>query len=308
MSRYITELYIPNDMDFFCQVENLIQQGHKEYSFTRFKFYEDSERYPLGLFPEGLRLEFAPVTILYGNNGSGKSTILNLMAENLEIGRRTPINNSPYFSLFAKICQLSTHSDFDDIDRRRDIITSDDVFKHCFTVRDTNREIMKSQNAAIQKKVSVLRGEFKVANLHGLDDSERYKHDIRERRNLEKSPSFSSYLKHFERHTYKPSSNGETALEFFTSTINSAGVYLLDEPENSLSPSFQLKLIEFLEMTSDLLGMQYIIATHSPLLLGMSKAKILNLDEKGAPECNWAELENIRILHDFFTQREADFK
>ena len=97
MSRYITELYIPNDMDFFCQVENLIQQGHKEYSFTRFKFYEDSEKYPLGLFPGGLRLEFAPVTILYGNNGSGKSTILNLMAEILEIGRRTPINNSPFF-------------------------------------------------------------------------------------------------------------------------------------------------------------------------------------------------------------------
>ena len=56
------------------------------------------------------------------------------------------------------------------------------------------------------------------------------------------------------------------------------------------------------------MGMQYIIATHSPLLLGMSKAKILNLDEKGAPECNWADLENIRILHDFFVQREADFK
>ena len=61
-------------------------------------------------------------------------------------------------------------------------------------------------------------------------------------------------------------------------------------------------------MTSGFLGMQYIIATHSPLLLGMSKAKILNLDEDGAPECSWAELENIRILHDFFAQREADFK
>ena len=179
MSRYITELTIPNDMEFYCQAEDLIQQGHKEYTFTRFTFYDESERYPLGLFPKGLRLEFAPVTILYGNNGSGKSTILNLMAENLEIGRRTPINNSPFFSLFAKICQLSTHSDFDDIDRRRDIITSDDVFKHCFTVRDTNREIMKSQNAAIQKKVSIMRGEYKVANLHGLDDFERYMHDVK---------------------------------------------------------------------------------------------------------------------------------
>ena len=53
MSRYITELSIPNDMDFHCQVEDLIKQGHKEYSFTRFTFYDDSEKYPLGLFPNG---------------------------------------------------------------------------------------------------------------------------------------------------------------------------------------------------------------------------------------------------------------
>ena len=56
MSRYITELSIPNDMDFFWRVEDLIQQGHKEYSFTRFKFYDDSEKYPLGLFSDGLHL------------------------------------------------------------------------------------------------------------------------------------------------------------------------------------------------------------------------------------------------------------
>ena len=124
MSRYITELSIPNDMDFHCQVEDLIKQVHKEYSFTRFTFYDDSEKYPLGLFPNGLHLVFAPVTILYGNNGSGKSTILNILAEKLEIGRRSPINNSQFFSLFAKTCEVSTHSDFDEIDRRRDIITS----------------------------------------------------------------------------------------------------------------------------------------------------------------------------------------
>ena len=301
MSRYITQFILPSDNDFQDTVDCMLMQGHQEYSFTRFTFYDDSEMYPLGLFPNGLYLEFAPVTILYGNNGSGKSTILNLMAEILEIGRRTPINNSPFFSLFAKTCQLSTHSDFDDIGRHRDIIASDDVFKHCFTVRDTNRENFKRQNEMIQEKRRKMNGT--VAPLRGMEDFDRWKRDISMKRK-----SFSENLRKYAKHFLKPASNGETALEFFTSTINSEGVYLLDEPENSLSPSFQLKLIEFLEMTSNFLGMQYIIATHSPLLLGMSKAKILNLDEKGAPECNWAELENIRILHDFFAQREADFR
>ncbi len=297
MSRYVTRFILPSNGEYNDRIQCL----PAEYSFVRYTFYDDSERYPLGLFPAGLDLEFSPVTILYGNNGSGKSTILNLMAEKLEIGRRSPINNSPFFSLFAKFCQVSTHSDFDDVDRRRDIITSDDVFKHCFQVRDSNRENYKHQNDIIQEKVSKIGKE--VAPLRGLDDLDRWKRDISMQRK-----TFSENLHKYSKHFLKPASNGETALEFFTSTINSAGVYLLDEPENSLSPSFQLRLVEFLEKTSEWMGMQYIIATHSPLVLGMSNAKIINLDEKGAPERKWSELENIRILHEYFAERENDFK
>ena len=297
MSRYITRFILPSNEEYNDKIKRL----PPEYSFVHYTFYDDSERYPLGLFPAGLELEFSPVTILYGNNGSGKSTILNLMAEALEIGRRSPINNSPFFSLFAKFCQVSTHSDFDDVDRRRDIITSDDVFKHCFQVRDSNRENYKHQNDIIQEKVS--KNGKEVAQLRGLDDFDRWKRDISMQRK-----TFSENLRKYSRHFLKPASNGETALQFFTSTINSAGVYLLDEPENSLSASFQLRLVEFLEKTSEWMGMQYIIATHSPLVLGMSNAKIINLDEEGAPERKWSELENIRILHDFFAERENDFK
>ncbi len=301
MSRYITQFSLPNYEKFLDMVKDEIDLGHVEYSFTRFTFYDDSEKYPMWLFPSGLHLEFEPVTILYGNNGSGKSTILNLMAEILEIGRRSPINNSPFFSLFAKFCHVSTHSDFDDIDRRRDIITSDDVFKHCFIVRDSNRENYKHQNDIIQEKVSKIGKE--IAPLRGLDDFGRWKRDISMQRK-----TFSENLRKYSRHFLKPASNGETALEFFTSIINSAGVYLLDEPENSLSPMFQLKLMDILQSSARYFGMQFIIATHSPLLLGMPNAKIINLDEEGAPERKWSELENIRILHDFFVEREKDFK
>ena len=297
MSLYVTRFSLPGNDAFSDMAESLSQ----EYSFVRYTFYDDSEKYPLGLFPVGLHLEFSPVTILYGNNGSGKSTILNLMAEILEIGRRSSINNSPFFSLFAKCCKLSTHSDFDDINRRRDIITSDDVFRHCFQLRDANRESFKQQQEIIQEKRSKIGKD--VAPLRGMKDFDRWKRDISMQRK-----TFSDNLRKYATHFLKPASNGETALEFFTSNINGAGVFLLDEPENSLSPSFQLKLVEFLEQTSMWLGIQYIIATHSPLLLGMANAKIINLDEEGAPERKWSELENIRILHDFFAAREADFK
>ena len=317
MNRYLTSLFLPDEETFRDWVKGeVLVGGHKEWSFALFNFYEDSEQYPLGVFPNGLDIEFEPVTILYGNNGCGKSTILNLLAEMLEIGRRVTINNSPFFSLFAKFCKLTTHSDFDDINRRRDIITSDDVFKqcnlnafiliffkHCFSIRDSNRETMKSQNQTIQDKVNIMHNEGRIKPLRGLADFERWKRDV-----SLKHESFSKNLKKYNQHLLRPESNGETALRYFTSSINSAGLYLLDEPENSLSPLFQLKLLEFLEQTSQWMGMQFIIATHSPLLLGMRNAKIINLDEEGAPERKWAELENIRILHDFFKGREEEFE
>ena len=74
----------------------------------------------------------------------------------------------------------------------------------------------------------------------------------------------------------------------------------LDEPENSLSPSYQLKLIEFIETAVRFFEMQFIIATHSPLLLGLKNARILNLDEEKAPVRKWEELENTQILSNFF--------
>ena len=144
-----------------------------------------------------------------------------------------------------------------------------------------------------------------VRPLSGMDDFDRWSKDALDRRLLKKSSS--AYMRHYAPHTFKPSSNGETALTFFSSAIEGAGVYLLDEPENSMSPAFKIKLVDFLENSARFFDMQFIIATHSPLVLGMKYAKIYNLDEEGAPERKWGELENIRILHDFFMSREDEF-
>ena len=155
----------------------------------------------------------------------------------------------------------------------------------------------------LQKKADISRGTYKVKQLNGLDDIERYHRDIDDARRLRKSSS--AYISKYAQHFAKPKSNGETALDFFISKIDGEGLYLLDEPENSLSPSFQLKLLEFIELSAHC-GIQFIIATHSPLLLGLKNARILNLDEEGAPERQWEELENIQILNEFFEQKRRE--
>lgn len=151
-------------------------------------------------------------------------------------------------------------------------------------------------NEAFNKRVDISRGTYQIQPLQGRDNFERYKNDLDDARRLRKSST--AYISKYAQHFSKPNSNGETALEFFLSKIDGRGVYLLDEPENSLSPSFQLKLMEFIELSA-YCGIQFIIATHSPLLLGMKNAKILNLDKEGAPERQWNELENIQILQQF---------
>lgn len=73
-------------------------------------------------------------------------------------------------------------------------------------------------------------------------------------------------------------SNGQTALEFFDKELREDRLYLLDEPENSLSPKFQIELIQLISELSRFFKCQFVIATHSPFLLSIPNAKIYDLD------------------------------
>ena len=103
-------------------------------------------------------------------------------------------------------------------------------------------------------------------------------------------------------------SNGETALRYFLERIDGDAVYLLDEPENSLSVAFQLQLCEYIEATARATRSQFIIATHSPILLSMEGARIYNLDEYPADVCRWTELPNVRKYFDFFMEHREEFE
>ena len=69
--------------------------------------YSHTNVYPFKVLPAmGLRrLELAPVTILCGSNGSGKSTVLNLIAQKLRLNRPAPFNNTPYFVDYLNRCR-----------------------------------------------------------------------------------------------------------------------------------------------------------------------------------------------------------
>lgn len=84
-------------------------------------------------------------------------------------------------------------------------------------------------------------------------------------------------------------------------------LYLLDEPEVSLSPQNQVKLANELNEMARYLGVQFIIATHSPFMLGILEAKIYNLDTKNYQVQKWTELDNVRYFYEFFEKRRGEF-
>ncbi|OOM61376.1 hypothetical protein CLBCK_23770 [Clostridium beijerinckii] len=107
---------------------------------------------------------------------------------------------------------------------------------------------------------------------------------------------------------FREYSNGESAFIYFTEKIDENGLYILDEPENSLSPKRQMELMNFIEDSARFLRCQFIISTHSPFILAMKGAKIYDLDENPVDVKRWTELENVRTYYDFFKMHEKEFK
>ena len=87
-----------------------------------------------------------------------------------------------------------------------------------------------------------------------------------------------------------------------------AKLYLLDEPENSLSAKLQEELAKFIEDSARFYGCQFIISTHSPFLLALKGARIYDLDAVPARVRRWTELENVRVYRDFFEKHRDAFK
>ena len=120
--------------------------------------------------------------------------------------------------------------------------------------------------------------------------------------------SYTQYLKKTIGEVEPSFSNGETGLMYLIEQIADPGLYLLDEPENSMSCETQLKLVEFIELSARAFNTQFIIATHSPFLLSIPNAKIYNLDTRPVTLSKWWELENMKHYFELFNKYQTEFQ
>jgi predicted ATPase len=94
-------------------------------------------------------------------------------------------------------------------------------------------------------------------------------------------------------------SHGQSLMAFFRSRLKIKGLYLLDEPETALSPKTQLVLLSLLKEISQSGVAQFIIATHSPILLACPDARILTFDEIPVQQIEYHNTTHYRIYKDF---------
>lgn len=241
-------------------------------------------------------LDFEPVTILYGGNGSGKTTALNVIAEKLVLERDTLYNRSNFFEDYTGMCSYEVTCD---IPKQSRIITSDDVFDFMLNLRSINNGINRKREELFE---DYLDAKYSLFQMKSLDDYEQLK-----KVNSARSNTQSKYIRKNLMDNVREHSNGESAFLYFSDKIQENALYLLDEPENSLSPEKQQELLKFLEDSARFFGCQFIIATHSPFLLSMKGAKIYDMDEEPVDVKKWTELPNVRAYFDFFMKHEGEF-
>lgn len=262
---------------------------------------EDWSGYPFHIFleKEFFNIEFDPITIFYGDNGSGKSTLLNIITETINkdkkaINRRNPLVKSEYFDMYITKCKYYLENN---ISLGSKIIFSEDIFEDILSKRIENQ---KKNNQRENLEKQYMQYKYNPINYSSLEDLSISV----ETRNKTQSKFIKSRIAENAREF----SNGQTSLEFFDKELKENSLYLLDEPENSLSPKFQMELIQLISELSRFFKCQFIIATHSPFLLSIPNAKIYDLDSIPVVTKKWYELENIKIYYNFFKENKSKFE
>lgn len=241
-------------------------------------------------------LDFEPVTILYGGNGSGKTTVLNVIAEKLKLDRDTRFNRTNFFEDYTRMCSYELEQT---VTAESRIITSDDVFDFILNLRNINDGIDKKREDLFEDYLETKYSDFRM---NSLADYEQLK-----KVNMARSKTQSRYVRKHLMGNVREHSNGESAFLYFSEKIKENGLYLLDEPENSLSPERQQELVRFLGDSARFFGCQFLIATHSPFLLSIKNAKIYDLDEEPVDVKRWTQLGNVRAYYEFFKKHENEF-
>lgn len=253
--------------------------------------------YPYKIFPrKGLReIEFAPITIFYGGNGSGKTTLLNVIAEKTQVARHSAFNGSPFFADYVAGCELSVRK----IPTGSQILTSDDVFDYLLNIRYLNEGIDFRREELFQEYTERKTSHLQLRSMAEYDE---WKETFAAKRKTQSRFVRERLMRNVDMH-----SNGESAMRYFLDHITEKALYLLDEPENSLSIALQQDLCTYIADSARHFQCQFVLSTHSPVLLSMKDAVIYDLDSEPVSIRKWTELENVRRYFDFFEEHRAEF-
>jgi predicted ATPase len=111
-------------------------------------------------------------------------------------------------------------------------------------------------------------------------------------------------LEYFGGQSLMTQSHGQSIMSFFQARYQIKGIYLLDEPETALSPKTQFKLLELLMKISRVGHVQFVIATHSPILLACPETTILSFDYTPIKEVKYEETEHYKLYKSFMEDRQ----
>jgi predicted ATPase len=112
-------------------------------------------------------------------------------------------------------------------------------------------------------------------------------------------------LKYHGGHILNMLSHGESMLSYFRGRFHIKGLYLLDEPESALSPASQIKFLNLLQRLEADGQAQFIITTHSPILLAHPGAQIFSFDSPYIKEIAYEDTTHYRLYKQFFADRSV---
>jgi predicted ATPase len=226
----------------------------------------------------------APVTFLVGENGSGKSAILEGLA-----------------------CAAGSIAIAGDDPRRDPTLAAaralGDRLRLTWRARTQRGFFLRAEDFfGFAKYISTLRAgiEQDLAELNAEPGPETYGRGLARGVYLKEL----GHLRQTDS-TVNESSHGESFLELFQRRFTPRGLYLLDEPEAPLSPVRQLALLALLREMTGAGESQFIIATHSPILMAFPGAMIYNLDGGTPRRVAWGDLEHVALTRDFLSDPDA---
>ncbi len=236
----------------------------------------------------GRTLEFSsPVTVIVGENGSGKSTLLEAIAcaiDAVAIGS-TEVSRDQSLEAGRTLAEIMTP--VWDAGKRRQrgfFLRAEDFFGYAMRI-DRMRAELAAQRAELMADETI----SPLARGYALQPIER------ELAGLE-----SRYGEGLDRH-----SHGEAFLELFKRRLVPGGVYLLDEPEAPLSPTRQLTLLSMMMLVTREQGAQFIMATHSPIMMAFPGATLLHLAGDSIEPLSFDDIEHVSVMRSFLADPDA---